>query len=178
MRSIALIAGVLIAGLASAASAEVVETSADGFRLRSSAVLETTTHDQAWAALGHWGDWWSSDHTYSGDSANLTLNVSAGGCLCEVWDGGQVEHARVILAWPAQGLLRMDAPFGPLQAQAVTAILTYTIRPRDEGGVEVTQTFAVGGGGEATAAMAPLVDTVMSGGFERYVRYTQTGSAD
>ncbi len=175
--SILAAAALLVAG-ASSASAEVVSTSATGFQLRSTAVLESTTPEQAWTALGRWGSWWSPAHTYSGNSANLNLDVSAGGCLCEVWDGGQIEHARVLLAWPGQGLLRMNAPFGPLQAQPVTAILTYTIRPRDAGGVEVTQTFVVGGGDEATAAMAPLVDTVMSGGFERYVRYIQTGSAD
>ena len=72
----------------------------------------------------------------------------------------------------------MNAPFGPLQAQPVTAILTYTIRPRDAGGVEVIQTFTVGGGDAATAALAPLVDGVMSGGFERLVRFAETGSAD
>lgn len=178
MKFVSILAGAVLVVGASSASAEVVSTSANGFELRSTAVLESTTSEQAWAALGQWGSWWSPAHTYSGSSANVNLGLSAGGCLCEVWDGGQIEHARVLLAWPGQGLLRMNAPFGPLQAQPVTAILTYTIRPRDEGGVEVTQTFVVGGGGEATAAMAPLVDTVMSGGFERYVRYTQTGSAD
>jgi hypothetical protein len=178
MKLIGLIAGLALAGVASTASAEVVSTSATGFQLRSSAVLQTTTQAEAWAALGRWGDWWSPSHTYSGSSSNLSLAVEAGGCLCEIWDGGQVEHARVLLAWPDQGLLRMNAPFGPLQAQPVTAILTYTIRPRDTGGVEVIQTFVVGGGDEATAALAPLVDGVMSGGFERLVRFAETGSAD
>ena len=178
MKFVSLIAGILLAGAATSASAEVVETTAGGFRLRSSAVLETATVDQAWAALGRWGEWWDSAHTYSGDAANLSLNVAAGGCLCEVWEGGQIEHARVLLAWPGQGLLRMNAPFGPLQSQPVTAILTYTIRPRDEGGVEVIQTFDVGGGAEATAALAAPVDGVMSGGFARWVRYVETGSAD
>lgn len=178
MKIVSILSGVALATLASTAQAEVVSTSATGFELRSSAVLEHTTPEQAWAALGHWGDWWSSDHTYSGDASNFRLDVRAGGCLCEVWDGGQVEHGRVLLAWPQQGLLRLNAPFGPLQAMPVTAVLTYTVRARDEGGVEVTQSFVVGGGDEATAAMAPVVDRVMSGGFDRLVRYTETGSAD
>ncbi len=178
MKIISILAGALIASVATAASAEVVETSPSGFRLRSAAVLETATPDQAWAALVGWGDWWDPAHTYSGSSANLTLNVAAGGCLCEVWEGGEVEHVWVLLAWPEQGLLRMNAPFGPLQAQPITAILTYTIRPRDAGGVEVIQTFDVGGGAEATAALAVPVDGVMSGGFARWVRLIETGSAD
>ena len=178
MKLASLVAGVLIASVATPASAEVVETTSGGFRLRSSAVLETATAEQAWAALARWGDWWDPAHSYSGDAASLTLDVTAGGCLCEVWPGGQVEHGRVLLAAPQFGLLRLNAPFGPLQAQPVTAILTYTIRARDEGGVEVIQTFDVGGGTEATTALSVPVDAVMSGGFERFVRFTETGSAD
>lgn len=178
MKIVSLAVGLALAAVASTASAEVISTSSSGFQLRASAVLENTTQAEAWAALGQWGRWWSSDHTYSGEASNLSLDVSAGGCLCEVWDGGQIEHGRVLLAVPATGLLRMNAPFGPLQSQPVTAILTYTIRPRAEGGVEVTQTFVVGGGDAATAAMAPIVDTVMSEGLERLVRFAQTGTAD
>jgi len=178
MKIMGLIAGLAMAGLASSASAEVVSTSATGFQLRSTAVLEASTQAEAWAALTAWNRWWSPDHTYSGSAANLALAPVAGGCLCEVWPGGEVEHARVLLAWPEQGLLRMNAPFGPLQAQPLTAILTYTLRPREAGGVEVTQTLVVGGGDETTAAMAPLVDSVMSAGFARLVRFTETGSPD
>ena len=178
MKIVALLAGLMIAGAATTASAEVVQTSATGFQLRSMAVLEEAEAHEAWSALSRWGEWWSSDHTYSGDAAHLTLSMEAGGYLCEIWPGGRIEHGRVLLSWPAQGMLRLNAPFGPLQAQPVTAILTYTIRPRDEGGVEVIQTFAVGGGTEATAALAAPVDGVMSGGFARWVRFVETGAAD
>lgn len=177
MKIASLLAGLMIAA-AVPASAEVVQTSASGFQLRSVAVLEEAEAHEAWSALSRWGEWWSSAHTYSGDAAHLTLAMQAGGCLCEVWPGGQIEHARVLLAWPEQGLLRMNAPFGPLQAQPVTAILTYSIRTRDEGGVEVIQTLAVGGGDETTAAMAEGVDFVMSQGLTRYERFVETGAAD
>lgn len=178
MKFVSLLSGILMASAATAASAEVVQTGAGGFQLRSVAVLEAAQPHEAWGALARWGEWWSSAHTYSGDAAHLTLAMEAGGCLCEVWPGGQIEHGRVLLAWPEQGLLRMNAPFGPLQAQPVTAILTYTVRPRDEGGVEVIQTLSVGGGDEATAAMAEGVDFVMSQGLARYERFVETGSAD
>lgn len=162
--------------LATPAAAEVVETRADGFRLRSVAVLETLTREEAWAALSQWGAWWSSAHTYSGDAGNLSLTLEAGGCLCEVWPGGQIEHGRVLLAWSERGLLRMNAPFGPLQAQPVTAILTYQISERDEGGVQVVQTLAVGGGD--VGGLSEGVDAVMSEGLARFERFAETGSAD
>jgi len=178
MKIVALLAGLMIAGAATTASAEVVQTSATGFQLRSMAVLEEAEAHEAWSALSRWGEWWSSDHTYSGDAAHLTLSMEAGGCLCEIWPGGRIEHGRVLLSWPAQGMLRLNAPFGPLQAQPVTAILTYTIRAREAGGVEVIQTLAVGGGDETTAAMAEGVDFVMSEGLARYERFVETGAAD
>ena len=178
MKIASLLAGLVIVGAATTASAEVVQTSASGFQLRSVAVLEEAQAHEAWTGLSRWGEWWSSDHTYSGDAAHLTLSMEAGGCLCEVWPGGRIEHGRVLLSWPAQGMLRLNAPFGPLQAQPITAILTYTIRARDEGGVEVIQTLVVGGGDETTAALAEGVDFVMSQGLARYERFVETGSAD
>jgi len=177
MKIASILAGLALAGAATGAEAEVVSTSETGFTIRSAVVLEEATRAEAFAALGRWGEWWSPAHTYSGDSANLSLTVEAGGCLCEVWDGGQIEHARVLLATPEYGLLRMNAPFGPLQSLPVTAILTHTIRERDEGGVEVIQTLVVGGDASA-APMAEAVDAVMSEGLTRFERFAETGSAD
>src|SRR5690349_292974 len=47
-------------------------------------------------ALGEVSKWWSSDHTYSGNSANLKLELSTGGCFCESWRTGGVVHGTVI----------------------------------------------------------------------------------
>ena len=85
MKIASILAAALIASVATAASAEVVETSSSGFRLRSVAVLETATPEQAWAALGRWDDWWDPAHTYSGNSANLALNVAAKLAAGVVW---------------------------------------------------------------------------------------------
>jgi hypothetical protein len=178
MKIASILAGLALAGAATGASAEVVSTRDGGFTIRSTVVLEEATRAEAFEALGRWGEWWSPAHTYSGDNAHLSLTLEAGGCLCEVWDGAQIEHGRVLLVWPEQGLLRMNAPFGPLQSLPVTAILTHTIRERDEGGVEVVQTLVVGGGDESVAALAPAVDGVMSEGLARYERFAETGSAD
>lgn len=177
MKIASILAGLALGGAATAVQAEVVSTSETGFVIRSSVVLEETTRAEAFAALGRWGEWWSPAHTYSGDNANLSLTMEAGGSLIEAWDGGQVEHARVLLVWPEQGLLRMNAPFGPLQGLPVTAILTHAVRARDEGGVEVVQTLTVGGDASAVG-MAEAVDGVMSEGLSRYERFVETGSAD
>jgi hypothetical protein len=66
-------------------------------------------------ALGDVGRWWNAEHSYSGDAANLSLDVAPGGCFCERWKDGSAEHGRVIMAfkdktlrlpgtaWPAPG---------------------------------------------------------------------------
>ena len=51
--------------------------------------------------VGQIGSWWDSQHTYSGDAKNLSIDARPGGCFCEkLPNGGGVEHARVIYIVP------------------------------------------------------------------------------
>lgn len=86
----------------------------------------------AWERLIHVESWWSSQHSYSGNAANLRLDPQAGGCWCETWAGGSVEHGRVLTAMPGK-LLRVAGGFGPLQALPVAAVMTFTLTPADDG---------------------------------------------
>jgi hypothetical protein len=156
----------LLLSSATAASAAVEEAAPDGFRLRSQAVVAATPAE-TWAMLGRIGEWWSKAHTYSGDAANLRLELKAGGCFCEALPAraagpeGGVAHGRVLAAMPSD-MLVLDAPLGPLQSQAMVGRLTWTLRAVD-GGTEVTQTFVAGGYAKGGAGMlAPIVDTVLA----------------
>jgi uncharacterized protein YndB with AHSA1/START domain len=82
--------------------------------------------------LIHVERWWNASHSYSGNAANLSLDPRAGGCWCETWAGGSVEHARVLTAMPGK-LLRVSGGFGPLQAQPVVAVLSFGLTPADDG---------------------------------------------
>ena len=86
---------VLMAALAMAGSAQaaVVSTAEVGFRIENRAQVAATP-DRAWQALGEIGRWWSSSHTYSGDAANVTIEMKPGGCWCEALPGGGIEHGR------------------------------------------------------------------------------------
>ncbi len=137
---VALLIGATFA--AGPASAEVKASSDTGFELESKATVRVSPA-QAYAALGRIGGWWNSSHTYSGKAANLSLELRAGGCFCERWDGGTIEHGRVIYARPGEQL-RVSAALGPLQAEAVTGILTWTLKPVP-GGTEIVQRYVVGG---------------------------------
>src|SRR5688500_19254815 len=78
------------------AQAEVVSANAHGFEVRHT-IQTVIPQAAAFDAFGQISQWWSKDHTYSGDSANMSLSLRPGGCLCEriPEGGGGVEHMHV-----------------------------------------------------------------------------------
>lgn len=161
---------------AAPAAAEVRTSSAAGFAIESRATVQVPPAE-AYAALARVGRWWDSQHTYSGDAANMTLEPRPGGCFCEAIpaDSGAIEHGRVIYARPGQ-TLRVQAALGPLQSEGVIGTLTWSLRAV-EGGTEITQTYVVGGymrGG--FEPVAPLVDQVMSTQLRRLAEHLRQPS--
>jgi uncharacterized protein YndB with AHSA1/START domain len=150
-----------VALLAAPAAAEVKSGTPGGFEIVNVAVAPVPP-DQAYRMLGQAARWWNKAHTYSGDATNLSLELRVGGCFCEVIPsgGGAVEHGRVVLAQPGK-TLRLSAALGPLQAEGVSAALTWTMKPVP-GGTEITQTYVVGGYVRGGAdKLAPIVDQVI-----------------
>lgn len=143
---------------ASPAAADVVDSSAAGFTV-SKTVTVAAMPDAVWATLTAPPRWWAKDHTWSGDSANLYIDSQ---CFCEKLPGrGRVEHARVIFADKGK-LLRMTGAFGPLQAYAVTGVMTFELSPDGAKGTTLKMTYTVGGympGG--FEKMAAPVDSVL-----------------
>lgn len=160
--------------VAGSAHAEVAERAEGGFRIRN--VVEVNAPAATvYAALGEIGRWWDDAHTYSGKAANLSVKLEPGGCFCEALPKGGVRHGVVVLAWPDQGTLRIDGALGPLQDEGVTGALTFQIKPKGQG-VEVVQTYHVGGMRPAAAAsFAGPVDQVMRTQLLRFERYVETG---
>lgn len=155
---------------AAPADAEVVSASAGAFEI-SRSVTVPVTPDAAYGALGHVGRWWSSAHSYSGNAANMTLDLHAGGCFCEkLADGGSIEHMRVIAARPGR-LLRLSGALGPLQAEAVAGVMSWTLAA-DPAGVRIVQTYSVSGHVRGGAdKIAPAVDQVMGEQLQRLADY-------
>lgn len=161
------------------AHAEVAASSPGGFLIQAEAET-TASPEQAWRALGRLNRWWNSSHTYSGDSARLSVDLRAGGCWCERWDGQSVEHGRVILIMEHEGVrtLRFNTALGPLQELGVSGVLTFTIAPHASG-AKITMTYRVAGdAGLGLDQMAPLVDTVLMEQFGRLTRFSTSGSAN
>jgi hypothetical protein len=162
-------AAVALAALCGVAHADVKSAAPDGLILQFK--LQTPVKaDAAWKRLIDIKSWWSGDHTYSGSAANLHLDPVAGGCWCELWQGGEVEHARVIYMRPNEAL-RLSTALGPLQSLGVSGALTFTLAagPTD-GTTAVTVDYVVVGSSlSGLDKLAPAVDQVLGEQVKRLV---------
>ena len=144
------------------ARAEVIDRSAAGFTVRTT-VTVAAAPQRVYQDLLNVGGWWDKDHTYSGDAKNMTIVAQPGGCFCEKYGGGAVEHGRVVNISPNK-LLRLAAALGPLQELATAGTMTWTIEPAKQGsGSTLTMTYAAAGyapGG--LDKLADIVDTVLA----------------
>lgn len=122
-----------------------------------------------YAAIGQLDKWWDARHTYSGKSENLKLDMKAGGCFCEVWDGNSVEHMHVLYALRDQGV-RMQGGLGPLQEKAALGILTFTLTPV-AGKTRILLTYRVRAPEGGLNASAGLVDAVVGDQLTGLVKY-------
>jgi hypothetical protein len=163
--------------LLSSAQADVVRSSEFGFTV-SHAIAAPMPPPTAWSALSDVGRWWDSEHTYSGDARNLSLEPVVGGCFCErlgMYAG--IEHMRVIYARPSK-TLRLSGAMGPLQEFAVTGTLTFNIEPA-AGGSKLSMTYTASGYADRPMAeWATIVNDVLTLQLQRLGRLLTSGSPD
>jgi uncharacterized protein YndB with AHSA1/START domain len=158
-------------------AAHATEVAQNGFVVRHEVVIAAPAPKVYDALLGHVGAWWSPQHTYSGDSRNLTIDPRPGGCFCERLPSGGVEHMRVVHLRDNR-LLRMHGALGPLQGSGVAGAMTWALTPA-EASTRLELTYSVGGfiaGG--FDAMAPAVERVLGEQVLRLKRYVETGAPD
>jgi uncharacterized protein YndB with AHSA1/START domain len=171
----ALIGGALALCLIGGARAEVLDTQANGFAVRETVDVKAPP-EKVYEALLHPAKWWNSQHTVSGDAANLTLDAKAGGCLCEsLPHGGSVQHLTVVYADPGAATLRLRGAMGPFQAMGVDSALTFTLKA-EPGGTLLTLDNNTGGymqGGFAKWALA--ADGMLSDLAARLGHYAEAG---
>lgn len=152
-----------------AANSEPVQAASDGFQLRleSPADLPFT---ELYNKIGNLADWWSDSHTYSGSADNLSLSAMApGGIWLEAWQGGEVEHGRVIanMVSDHSAMIRFDAPLGPLQGMGVKGVLTITVTPETDAETTATslvvfEYVVVGASFQNLDKLAPIVEGVLN----------------
>jgi uncharacterized protein YndB with AHSA1/START domain len=148
------------------AAAEVVSLAGNGFEVRETAHVAVSP-DKVYAMLLQPARWWSSEHTFSGNAANLILDARAGGCWCETLPGGgSVEHLRVVYVSPGK-TLRLRGALGPFQGLAVDGVMTWSVKSA-AGGTDVSLTYAVGGyAAQGFGELSKMTDQVLGEQFER-----------
>ena len=167
MRACLLIAAVFVG---SPVSAEVLSASEHGFEIQHSVNL-VVPPAQTFDAFGRISQWWNKDHTYSGDSARLSLQQRPGGCWCETLDdGGGIEHMRVALVRPGDQLV-LTGGLGPLLYEAATGVMDVKVTPIAGGSRLVMNYRAAGFAKGGAAKMAPLVDKVLAEQMKRFRAY-------
>ena len=170
MRALPLIA---LSLMASPAAAEVVSSSANGLHVRETVQMVVPT-DRAYAAFARLPQWWNKEHTYSGESANLSLALTPGGCFCErLKDGGGVEHMRVTFIDPGKRVV-LTGSLGPLLYEATTGVMDFQFE-RIAGGAKVTMDYRAAGFADGGAnKLAPAVDSVLGDQMARFRKFAVT----
>ena len=158
--------------------ATVVDSDINGFTITHESSISADRMAVYKAAIENIGAWWSSDHTVSGNSANLYFDARLQGCFCEtLGQGAGLVHMTVTFVNPGV-LLRLTGGLGPLGLMGVSGNMTWEFDDSEEG-TTVTLNYAVGGymsGGLDSIASA--VDGVLIEAMTRLKSYVETGSPD
>jgi uncharacterized protein YndB with AHSA1/START domain len=170
------IAAALVLAQMFSARAAVVESGPNGFAIQQSLHIAAAP-ERVYATLMTPARWWNSEHTFSGSAANLTLEPRAGGCFCETWNGGSVQHLVVVYAEPGK-VLRLRGALGPFQGQGVDGALTFTLKA-SAGGTDLVLENTAGGFIKGGFGKWPLLaDAMLADLMARLKRYMETGSPD
>ncbi len=174
MRKSVLFAIVALALASRCARSEVADSSSGGFTVKIALSVHAAPGD-VYRALIHVGEWWNSQHTYSGSSRNLSIEEKPMGCFCEKLPaGGGVRHMEVVHVVPGK-VLGMTGALGPLQSIAATGNMEIRLSP-GEGGTQLELVYNVTGylpAGMNTWA-AP-VDAMLTEQVTRLKNFTERG---
>jgi hypothetical protein len=156
--------------------ADVMEADAHSASIRI-VVPVSATPAKAYESFLQIGKWWDKEHTFSGDSARLKLNPTAGGCFCEsLPDGGSVLHLTVVNVVPNRSIT-LSGALGPLQAAGIAGGLSISFAPKDAG-AEVVLVYNLGGYyPNGLQSIAPAVNEVLQHQMQRLQQFTETGKA-
>lgn len=162
---------VIMASFVVTLRAQVIDSSAHGFTVRSTVVVEGSAMQAYQKFVKDVGKWWDPAHTYSGKGSNLSMDARLGGYFSEKLPGGGfVEHLRIVYADPGN-MLRMSGGLGPLQQLGAAGAMTVAFVEKDAK-TEVTMTYAAGGFmKEGLGSIAGIVNSVLSLQLNRFQAY-------
>src|SRR5215470_5917331 len=123
---------------------EVADSGANGFTVKIVTSIHGAPTDVYKKLVHNVGDWWSPQHTFSGDAHNLSIEERPMGCFCEkLPNGGGVRHLEVIFVMPGKRLV-LSGGLGPLQGIGAGGAMTFNLTPENDG-TKLEVTYAVTG---------------------------------
>jgi len=160
--------------MAAYAHAEVIDSGTAGFTVKETVAIKAAPAD-VYKRFFRVGDWWNSQHTFSGDAHNLSLEERAGGCLCEkLPNGGGVQHMTIVSLMPGKSVV-LHGALGPLQSLAAAGAMVVALTPAD-GGTKLEVTYSVAGYlPTGMAAWAARVDGMVKEQFTRLKSLIENG---
>jgi len=175
---IAALVAVTALAMASHALADVADSSPNGFTVKITIQIQAPPAEVYRKLVANVGEWWNPQHTFSGNSRNLSIDGKAQGCFCEkLPNQGSVRHMEVVNASPGARLV-LSGALGPMQTQAVVGTMTFQLAAVDSG-TKLDVTYAVGGympGGLAN--LAKVVDGVLTEQVTRLKNFAEKGNPD
>lgn len=167
---------VVLSGLmAVSAHGEVLDAASNGFTVHYSTVISAERGVVYGTAVDRISEWWSSDHTISGNAANLYITARPQGCFCEKL-GPHAGLVHLVVTFVNPGvILRFTGGLGPLGLMGVSGNMTWEFEEAAQG-TRVTLHYAVGGyldGGLERIAAA--VDSVLIEQIEALKRRVESG---
>jgi hypothetical protein len=164
----------LLAAAAMHAGAAVADSAPNGFTLKVTVDIKAAPGIVYDKVVNNIGGWWDPAHTFSGNSANLSIEEKALGCFCEKVKGGMSRNMQVIYFVPDETLVMTGAP-GLLRDMAATATMSIGFAAA-EGGTRVSVIYAVGGySPSGLDKLAGMVDGVLLAQFTRLKNFIEKG---
>lgn len=154
--------------------AKVAAVGSSGFVVEQTAEVKGDAKS-AYDAFVRVGSWWGSNHSFSGDSKNLSIDTKPGGCWCEkLPNGGFVKHMEVVHANPGK-MLVFSGGLGPLQFMGVAGSMTVSFANAN-GVTTVKLRYDVGGRDDKNFEdISKAVDGVLAEQFARYAKVAVGG---
>jgi uncharacterized protein YndB with AHSA1/START domain len=176
MRCPFLLSAAVLVLAANRVPAEVADSASNGFVVKITVNIKAAPDEVYRRIVRNVGDWWNSEHTFSHDSHNLSIEEKAMGCFCEkLPNNGGVRHMEVTYLAPGKALI-LSGALGPLNAIAAAGNMTFQLSAAD-GGTKLDVTYAVHGYLKAGMnTWAAPVDGVLSEQITRLKNYIERGN--
>ena len=138
------LACLIVTNAIASAYGEVLDAAPGGFTISHQTEVSAGRIEVYNAAIDNIGDWWSDDHTLSGEAGNMYIEARTQGCFCEsLGENGGVVHLIVTFVNPGV-ILRLSGGLGPLGLMGVSGNMTWEFVDGENGTI-VKLKYAVGG---------------------------------